>query len=47
MLRPRWFLARSESVRHFYVVTLFAESRDVLAVNEKGEIFDEVFQKVK
>ena len=41
---PRWYIARTESVRHFYVVTLFRKAREVLAVNEKGEIFDELYQ---
>jgi hypothetical protein len=45
--KPKWYIERSEGVRHFYVVTLFPESRHVVAVNEDGQIFDEVYQRVK
>jgi hypothetical protein len=44
---PRWYIARTESVRHFYVVTLYADQRHIVAVNEQGQIFDEVYQRVK
>jgi hypothetical protein len=45
--KPRWYLARADAIRHLYVVTLLPESRQVLAVNENGQIFDEVFQRTK
>lgn len=45
--KPRWYLARSGSIRHFYLVTLFPEARHIVAINESGQIFDEVYQRVK
>ena len=47
LANPRWYIARTLSVRHFYVVTLYDEARHIIAVNERGETFDEVYQKVK
>jgi hypothetical protein len=40
------YLAKSAAVRHFYVVTLYQDSRHVLAVDEGGNVFDEVYQRV-
>lgn len=45
--KPRWYIARSAAIRHLYLVTLYADSRHVLAINESGEIFDELYQRVK
>lgn len=44
---PRWYIAKSDIIRHFYLITISATQRDILAINEKGEIFDEVYQPVK
>jgi acid phosphatase type 7 len=43
----RWYLARTGQIRHLYLVTLYPEARHVLAINEAGEVFDEVYQRVK
>ena len=45
--KPRWYLARDAAIRHLYVVTLYPEARHVLAFNEAGQVFDEVYQRVK
>lgn len=45
--KPRWYLAKKGAIRHFYLVTLYPEARHVLAVNEAGQVFDEVYQRVK
>lgn len=45
--KPRWYIEKSAGVRHFYVVTLYPEARHVVAMNESGEVFDEVYQRVK
>jgi len=45
--QPRWYIARSGAIRHLFLVTLYPEARHVLALNEKGEVFDEVYQRVK
>lgn len=45
--KPRWYLARNGSIRHLYLVTLYPDARHVLAINEAGEIFDEVYQRVE
>ena len=42
---PRWFIARSDSIRHFFVVTLYPEGRHILAVNDSGQVFDEIYQR--
>lgn len=42
-----WYLAKAAAVRHFYVVTLYAEARHVLAVDENGRVFDELYQRVR
>jgi acid phosphatase type 7 len=42
---PRWFIAGSDAIRHFFVVTLYPESRHILAVNDSGQVFDEVYQR--
>ena len=44
--RPRWFIAKTGMVRHLYLVTLYSNNRHVLAINENGQIFDEVYQEV-
>lgn len=41
----RWYIAKAASTRHFYVVTLFASGRHVVAVNQNGQIFDDVYQE--
>jgi len=43
----RWYLAKTAPVRHFYLVNLYAHARHVLAVNEAGQVFDEVYQPVR
>lgn len=43
----RDYLARTGEIRHLFVVTLYPEARQVLAVNEGGQVFDEVYQRVK
>lgn len=45
--KPKWYIAKSGEIRHLFLVTLYPEARHVLAVNESGEIFDEVYQRVK
>lgn len=42
-----WYIERSDAIRHFYLVTLYPEARHVVAINEGGQIFDEVYQRVK
>jgi hypothetical protein len=44
---PRWYIEKAASIRHFYVVTLYPDHRDIIAINEKGEKFDELHQQVK
>ncbi len=44
--KPRWYIARSDGIRHLYVVTLYPESCHVLAVNDHGEVFDEVYRRL-
>lgn len=44
---PRWYIEKSGTIRHFYLVTLYPDQRDIVANNDKGEIFDEVYQRVK
>lgn len=44
---PRWYIARSGDIRHLYLVTLYPDARHVLAFNESGQVFDEVYQRVK
>lgn len=41
----RWYLAKAAASRHIYVVTLYPEARHITAVNERGQIFDEVYQE--
>jgi acid phosphatase type 7 len=43
---PRWYIARADAIRHFYLVTLHREARHVMAVDELGRIIDEVYQRV-
>ena len=38
---------QSGDIRHLYLVTLYPDARHVLAINETGEVFDEVYQRVK
>lgn len=45
--KPKWYIAESGAIRHLYVVTLYPEARHVLAINEDGQVFDEVYQRVK
>jgi acid phosphatase type 7 len=45
--QPRWYLASAGSIRHFFVVTLYKEARHVLAMDDTGKVFDEVYQRVK
>lgn len=45
--KPKWYIAKSGAIRHLYVVTLYPEARHVLAINEGGQVFDEVYQRVK
>jgi hypothetical protein len=40
------YLAKSAAVRHFYVVTLYEDARHILAVDENGSVFDELYQRV-
>ena len=44
---PKWYIARSGDIRHLYLVTLYPDARHVLAINESGQVFDEVYQRVK
>jgi len=46
LAKPRWFIAKAGMVRHLYLVTLYPKVRHVLAINENGQIFDEVYQEV-
>ena len=43
----RWYLARTSSVRHCWLVTLYRDARHILAINEDGEVFDELFQRAR
>ncbi len=45
--KSRWYLARAGQVRHLWMVTLTPEARQLVAVDEKGRFFDEVYQRVK
>jgi hypothetical protein len=45
--KPRWYLAKTASVRHFHLVTLYSDARHVLSVNEHGQVFDEVYQRTR
>ena len=45
--KPKWYIEKSLGVRHFYLVTLHREARHILAINESGQVFDEVYQRVK
>jgi hypothetical protein len=45
--KPRWYIAKSGAIRHLYLVTLYPDARHVLAINESGQVFDEVYQRVK
>lgn len=45
--KPKWYIAKSGDIRHLYLVTLYPDARHVLAINETGEVFDEVYQRVK
>jgi len=44
--KPKWYIAQSGPIRHLYLVTLYPEARHVLAFNEAGQIFDEVYQQL-
>jgi hypothetical protein len=46
LAKPRWYIAKAGMVRHLYLVTLYPKSRHVLAINENGQVFDEVYQEV-
>ena len=41
-----WYLAKAAAVRHFYLVTLFPDARHILAINNEGAVFDELYQRV-
>lgn len=41
----RDYIAKAGAIRHFFVVTLYKDQRHITAVNDKGEIFDEVYQR--
>ena len=43
---PRWYIEKTGSIRHFYLVTLHSDQRHIVAINDKGEIFDEIYQRV-
>lgn len=43
---PRWYIAKSGTVRHFFLVTLYADRRDIAAINDQGETFDKINQQV-
>jgi len=45
--KPKWYIARSSDIRHLYVVTLYRDARHVMAINDAGQIFDEVYQPLK
>ncbi len=45
--KPKWYIAKNGAIRHLYLVTLYPDARHVLAINEGGQIFDEVYQRVK
>jgi hypothetical protein len=45
--KPKWYIAKSGDIRHLYLVTLFPDARHVVAINEGGQIFDEVYQRLK
>ncbi len=44
---PRWYIEKSGTIRHFFLVTLYPDQRDIVAINDKGEIFDQIYQRVK
>ncbi len=45
--KPKWYIAKSGGIRHFYLVTLYDHARHVVAINDSGAIFDELYQRVK
>ena len=45
--KPKWYVEKSIPTRHFYLVTLTPEARHILAINDSGQVFDEVYQRVK
>jgi hypothetical protein len=45
--KPKWYIAKSADIRHLYLVTLYPDARHILAINEGGQVFDEVYQRVK
>lgn len=45
--KPKWYIARDGQIRHLYLVTLYPDARHVLAINESGQIFDEVYQRME
>jgi acid phosphatase type 7 len=42
----RWYLARTEATRHLFLTTISTAGQQILAVNEKGEFFDEIYRPV-
>jgi hypothetical protein len=43
--KPRWYLAKAGEIRHFWMVTLTRTGRHMVAVDEAGRFFDEVYQE--
>lgn len=44
-LEDTWYLAAAESVRHFLLVTLYPNQRHVIAIDSKGRLIDELYQR--
>lgn len=46
LAKPRWYIAKAGMIRHLYLVTLYPKARHILAINDNGQVFDEVYQEV-
>lgn len=45
--KPRWYIEKTGAIRHFYLVTLYPKARHIVAVDEGGRFFDEVYQSTR
>jgi len=41
-----WYLVDARSINHAYVVTLYEDQRHALAVDNEGNVFDELYQRL-
>lgn len=42
--RTRWYLKKADAIRHLFLVTVSREGQHAVAVNDRGEFFDEVYR---